>query len=314
MARVKAKAAVNTLANVEPTLRCLSSRVEDDWAMYNGDCVEVVKQMPAHSVGFSIYSPPFESLFTYSDSLADMGNCGNSAEFQQHYRFLLKELTRVTKPGRLSAVHCSNLPLHKWKDGVIGIKDFRGDIIRAYQAEGWTLHSETTIWRDPVVEMTRTHALGLLHMQLLKDSVRSRCGMADYLEVFRAPGENAEPVGHEEKDFPVDQWQQWASPVWMDIRQTDTLNVELGREDADERHICPLQLGLIERAITMWSNPGDVVLSPFAGIGSEGVVSMKKGRKFVGVELKESYFKQAIEQIKLAKMRAETSMFRKAVA
>jgi hypothetical protein len=219
-----------------------------------------------------------------------MGNSANDAEFFRHYGFMLEQLTRVMKPGRLAAVHCSDLPLTKWKDGVIGIKDFSGDLIRAHEAAGWILHSRVTVWKDPVVEMTRTKALGLLYKQLQKDSTRSRQGMADYVLVFRAPGENVEPVGQDRDTFPVEQWQQWASPVWMDIRQTDTLNVQQAREHSDERHVCPLQLGLIERAILLWSNRGDTVLSPFTGIGSEGFGAVKLRRKFIGVELKGGYF------------------------
>ncbi len=235
-----------------------------------------------------------------------MSNCVTDAEFFKHYEYAIKEKTRITKPGRLSAVHCSDLPLSKWKDGVIGIKDFSGDIIRAHQAHDWVLHSRVTIWKCPVVEMTRTKALGLLYKQLKKDSTRSRQGMADYVLVFRAPGENAEPVGQDEKHFPVEQWQQWASPVWMDIRQTDTLNVQMTKEIGDQKHVCPLQLGLIERCVTMWSNPGDVVLSPFMGIGSEGVVSVRLKRKFLGVELKLSYFATACRNLAAAEAHAPT--------
>lgn len=285
---------------------CLNEVHGDNWTVYNGDCVDVVRQLPDNSVGFSVYSPPFSSLFTYSDSIADMGNSSSDAEFFQHYGMLVKDLARVTKPGRLTAVHCSDLPLAKWKDGRIGIKDFSGDIIRAHQDAGWTMHSKVTIWKCPVVEMTRTKALGLLYKQLQKDSTRSRQGMPDYLIVFRAPGENAEPVGHKPQDLPVDTWQKWASPVWMDIRQTNTLNVQMARDHADERHICPLQLDLIERALVMWSNPGDVVLSPFTGIGSEGVVSVRQRRKFVGVELKDSYFRQASKYLAQAESTSAT--------
>lgn len=278
-------------------VRCLAEAHGERYAAYHGDCVDVVRQLPDASVGFSVYSPPFSNLFVYSDSAADMGNAGSDEEFLEHYGYLLAELARVTKPGRLSAVHCSDLPLTKWKDGVIGIKDLSGDIIRAHQAAGWVLHSRITVWKCPVVEMTRTKALGLLYKQLKKDSTRSRAGMADYLLVFRAPGENAEPVGHEAEDFPVEQWQQWASPVWMDIQQTNTLNAAVAREAADERHLCPLQLDLIKRALILWSNPGDVVLSPFMGIGSEGVESLREKRRFIGVELKESYFRQAVKAL-----------------
>lgn len=278
-------------------VKCLGDAHGERYAAYHGDCVDVVRQLPDASVGFSVYSPPFSNLFVYSDSAADMGNAGSDGEFLEHYGYLLAELARVTKPGRLSAVHCSDLPLTKWKDGVIGIKDLSGDIIRAHQAAGWVLHSRITVWKCPVVEMTRTKALGLLYKQLKKDSTRSRAGMADYLLVFRAPGENAEPVGHDAEDFPVEQWQQWASPVWMDIQQTNTLNAAVAREATDERHLCPLQLDLIKRALILWSNPGDVVLSPFMGIGSEGVESLRERRRFVGVELKESYFRQAVKEL-----------------
>ena len=282
---------------MDDRVKCLDEAHGERYAAYHGDCVDVVRQLPDASVGFSVYSPPFSNLFVYSDSAADMGNAGSDGEFLEHYGYLLAELARVTKPGRLSAVHCSDLPLTKWKDGVIGIKDLSGDIIRAHQAAGWVLHSRITVWKCPVVEMTRTKALGLLYKQLKKDSTRSRAGMADYLLVFRAPGENAEPVGHDAEDFPVEQWQQWASPVWMDIQQTNTLNAAVAREAADERHLCPLQLDLIKRALILWSNPGDVVLSPFMGIGSEGVESLREKRRFVGVELKEAYFRQAVKAL-----------------
>tara|TARA_R110000868_G_scaffold129099_1_gene337550 strand:- start:1309 stop:2205 length:897 start_codon:yes stop_codon:yes gene_type:complete len=278
-------------------ITCLNETHGDKYAAYHGDCVDVVRQLPDNSIGFSVYSPPFGNLFCYSDSECDMGNSADNSEFFQHYQFLLGEMARVLKPGRLSAVHCSEIPHTKWKDGFIGIYDLPGDIIRAHQAAGFVLHSRVTIWKDPVVEMTRTKALGLLHKQLKKDSTRSRVGMPDYLLIFRAPGENTEPVEHSHADFPVEQWQKWASPVWMDIRQTDTLNVRAAKDNADEKHICPLQLDLIERALVMWSNPGDIVLSPFMGIGSEGVVSLRTKRRFLGVELKESYFRQATKYL-----------------
>jgi len=278
-------------------ITCINETHGDKYAAYHGDCVDVVRQLPDNSVGFSVYSPPFGNLFCYSDSECDMGNSADNSEFFQHYQFLLGEMARVLKPGRLSAVHCSEIPHTKWKDGFIGIYDLPGDIIRAHQAAGFVLHSRVTVWKDPVVEMTRTKALGLLHKQLKKDSTRSRVGMPDYLLIFRAPGENTEPVEHSAADFPVEQWQKWASPVWMDIRQTDTLNVRAAKDNADEKHICPLQLDLIERALVMWSNPGDIVLSPFMGIGSEGVVSLRTKRRFLGVELKESYFRQATKYL-----------------
>lgn len=287
-------------------IRCLNDAHGERFVAYHGDCVDVAQQLPDNSVGFSVYSPPFSNLFVYSDSLADMGNSASDGEFMKQYGYLLREMTRVTMPGRLSAVHCSDLPLTKWKDGMIGIKDLSGDIIRAHQEAGWVLHSRVTIWKCPVVEMTRTKALGLLYKQLQKDSTRSRQGMADYLLVFRAPGENAEPVGQDAARFPVDQWQKWASPVWMDIRQTNTLNVAVAREDKDEKHLCPLQLDLIERCLIMWSNPNDIVLSPFMGIGSEGVMSLRNKRRFVGVELKEAYFRQAVKHMEAEERNAPT--------
>lgn len=285
---------------------CLNEFHGLSFAAYHGDCVDVVRQLPSASVGFSVYSPPFGDLFIYSDSAADMGNSGNDDEFFQHYEFMIEQIARVTKPGRLTAVHCSDLPFRKWKDGKIGIKDFSGDIIRAHERHGFVLHSRVTVWKCPVVEMTRTKALGLLYMQLQKDSTKSRQGMADYLLVFRNAGENAEPVGHRPADFPVSKWQEWASPVWMDIDQTNTLNAKMAKAPGDEKHVCPLQLDLIERAIILWSNPGDVVLSPFMGIGSEGYVAIQQRRKFVGVELKDTYFKVACENI--AGIEAQPSM------
>lgn len=281
-------------------IRCLGETHGNNFAIYNGDCVDVLRQLPDKSVGFSVYSPPFSSLFVYSDSEADMGNSANDDEFFAHYRYAIREMARVMKPGRLVAIHCTDLPSSKWKDGIIGMKDFPGEIIRAHQDEGFTYHSRVTIWRDPVVEMTRTKALGLLYKQLQKDSTRSRQGMADYLIVMRAPGENVEPVGQDAKSFPVSQWQQWASPVWMDIRQTNTLNVRIAKEADDEKHLCPLQLDLIERAVLLWSNPGDVVLSPFAGVGSEGVMAIKQHRRFIGIELKEAYFRRASQYLQEA--------------
>lgn len=274
-------------------IRCLGEAHGERYAAYHGDAVDVVRQLPDASIGLSVYSPPFSNLFLYSDSAADMGNSADDAEFLTHYGFLLTELYRVTLPGRVSAVHCSDIPLQKWKDGVIGIKDLSGAIIRAHAAAGWTLHSRITIWKSPVVEMTRTKALGLLYMQLQKDSCRSRTGMADYLLVFRKDGDNPMPVRQTPETFPLAQWQEWASPVWMTVDQTRVLNGAAAREAKDERHLCPLQLDVIERALILWSNPGDTVLSPFMGIGSEGVCAIKLGRRFIGVELKASYFRQA---------------------
>ena len=285
-------------------VECLNSAAGKEWAAYHGDCCAVLPQLPDASVGFSVYSPPFGNLFVYSDSVADMGNCADDAEFGAHYGFMVREKFRVTMPGRLSAVHCSDLPMTKWRDGQIGIKDFSGQIIRIHEDAGWVLHSRITIWKCPVVEMTRTKALGLLYKQLLKDSGRSRAGMPDYLLVFRKPGDNPSPIIHRAEDFPVEQWQEWASPVWMTVNQTNVLNVAAARSEHDERHLCPLQLDVIERAIHLWSNPGDVVLSPFMGIGSEGVMALKSRRKFIGIELKDSYFRQACRHLDAAERNA----------
>lgn len=273
-------------------LKCLDSHAGNTFTAIQGDCVDVIAQLPSESIGFSAYSPPFGSLFVYSESAADMGN-STDAQFAEHYTYLVREKFRVTKPGRLTAVHCSDLPMTKWKDGAIGIKDFSGQIIQIHQDAGWILHGRRTIWKCPVVEMTRTKHVGLLYKQLRKDSSKSRGGMPDYLLTFIKPGENAEPIHHTPEDFPLEQWQEWASPVWMSVDQSNVLNVKAARTPGDERHLCPLQLDVIERALVMWSNPGDVVLSPFMGIGSEGYVSLKLGRKFIGVELKQSYWRQA---------------------
>jgi DNA modification methylase len=273
-------------------IRCLNETVGAGFVAYNGDCVDIVGQLPNESIDFSIYSPPFGNLFVYSDSALDMGN-STDEEFAEHYAFLVAEKLRVTKSGRLTAVHCSDLPLTKWRDGHIGIRDFSGDIIRIHQRAGWILHSRRTIWKCPVVEMTRTKHVGLLYKQLQKDSSRSRGGMPDYLLTFVKPGENAVPIAHTPETFPLPQWQEWASPVWMTVNQTRVLNVAAAKEANDERHLCPLQLDVIERALVLWSNAGDVVLSPFMGIGSEGVCAIKAARRFIGVELKPSYWRQA---------------------
>lgn len=272
----------------------------DGFTAIHGDCVEAVRELPDNSIGFSIFSPPFSHLFIYSDSERDMGNAADDAEFVEHYRFLVRELYRVTKPGRMVAVHCSDLPRTKASYGEVALYDLPGDIRAVHEAEGWTYHSRITVWKDPVVEMTRTKALGLLHKQLLKDSCRSRVGMPDYVLVFRkTPSDEklADKVGHDAADFPVSLWQKWASPVWMDIDQTNVLNVRIARDNKDEKHLCPLQLDLIDRAIRLWSNPGDVVLSPFMGVGSEGYVALKAGRKFIGTELKATYFEQAVRNL-----------------
>lgn len=271
-----------------------------DWEMIHGDCVLEVGKMADESIDYSIFSPPFASLYVYSASPHDMGNVKDDEEFFAHFGFLVKELYRVLKPGRCLSFHCMNLPMTKERDGVIGLRDFRGMLIRAFEAEGFIFHSEVTIWKDPVTAMQRTKAIGLLYKQLKKDSCISRQGIADYLVTMRKPGENPERVTKMPDSFNVDKWQAYASPVWMDINPSNTLQKESAREEEDERHICPLQLEVIERAVTLWTNPNDLVLSPFAGIGSEGYVSLQLGRRFVGVELKESYYKQACKNLENA--------------
>ncbi len=275
----------------------IDQNVGENFAMYMGDCVEVMAGIPSDSIHYSVFSPPFASLYTYSSSMRDMGNCKNHAEFFEHYAFLATELMRVTKPGRLVSMHCMLLPTTKTRDGFIGLTDFRGDLIRCMQREGFVFHSEVVIWKDPVTAMQRTKALGLLHKQLKKDSCMSRQGIPDYVVTMRKDGVNDEPVSHTNESFPVSVWQKYASPIWDDIRPNDTLQFRSAREHNDERHICPLQLDVIRRALKLWTNEGDTVLSPFAGIGSEGYVSLEMGRRFVGIELKESYYKQAVRNL-----------------
>lgn len=300
----------------------------ENYSIYNADTVEVAQSMDSDSVGFSVFSPPFASLYTYSNSDRDMGNVKSHEEFWTHYQYLIKEQFRVMMPGRNIAIHCMNLPSSKQNDGFIGIKDFRGDMIRAYQDAGFIFHSEVCIWKDPVVAMQRTKALGLLHKTVKKDSAMSRMGIPDYIVTMRKPGENIEPISGEFKyyvgDNPpigfkgifrsdgsqyftpgvnntsIDVWQQYASPIWSDINQTDTLNFREGRDSDDERHICPLQLEVIERCIQLWSNPGDVVWTPFMGIGSEVYMAVKLGRRGIGVELKPSYYQLADRNIQQA--------------
>lgn len=279
----------------------LNQKFGENWAMYHADCVEGVAQLPDESIHYSVFSPPFAQLYCYSNSDRDMGNSKKDGEFDVHFQFLVKELYRVLKPGRLVSFHCMNLPTSKAHHGYIGIRDFRGDLIRMFEAEGFIFHSEVCIWKDPVTAMQRTKALGLLHKTIRNDSSMSRQGIPDYLVTMRKPGSNPEAISHTSEDFPVDLWQQYASPVWMDINPMNTLQYREAREDDDERHICPLQLEVIERALKLWSNPGDVVLSPFGGIGSEGYVSLQMGRKFVGFELKESYWKLACRNLETAK-------------
>jgi len=296
-----------------------SQKIMDRWTMYHGDCVEVIKGLPNQSIHYSIFSPPFLSLYVYSDMLEDMGNSKNDEEFYTHFSYLVPELLRVLKPGRLISVHCSLVPTTIQREGIIGLKDFPGRLVRLFQKYGFIYHSKVVIWKDPLVQATRTKMLTLAHKQISKDSTRCGQGFADELLTFRKPGDNPEPVSHgrgferyigeqeepkyQKRDDPrVNKyshhvWQRYASPVWWDIDQTNTLNFQAARDDRDERHICPLQLQVIDRCLELWTNEGDTVLSPFAGIGSEGWESLRMNRKFIGIELKESYYKTAIKNL-----------------
>jgi superfamily II DNA or RNA helicase len=265
----------------------------EGWTLHRGDCIDMIRAQPDNTIDYSIFSPPFASLYTYSSSMRDMGNCKTHSEFYEHFKFLVPEMLRAHKPGRLLSFHCMNLPTSKTRDGFIGISDFRGMLIRIFVEFGWIYHSEVVIWKDPVTAMQRTKALGLLHKQIRKDSCMSRQGIPDYLVTMRKPGENPDRVSHTADEFPVDLWQRYASPVWMDINPSETLQKTSAREHADERHIAPLQLEVIRRAMFIWTNPGDLVMSPFAGIGSEGYVALQEGRRFLGAELKGSYWQQA---------------------
>jgi len=277
---------------------------------YNADCVDVTGSMPENSIDLAVFSPPFASLYTYSDLDRDMGNCKNYDEFFIQFGYMAEQLFRIVKPGRIIAFHCMNIPAMKERDGYIGLKDFRGDMIRCFQRSGFIFHSEHCIWKDPLIEATRTKAIGLMHKQLCKDSIMSRSGIPDYLIAMRKPGENAAAIAHPDgltefvgENPPThgtlshEYWRRYASPVWMDINQSNTIQAANSRENDDERHICPLQLDVIDRAIQLWSNPGDVVLSPFMGIGSEGYESLKMKRKFIGIELKTSYYDVAVKNL-----------------
>ena len=318
-------------------MEILDQKIDDRYAMYNGDCVEVLKGIRDNSIHYSIFSPPFASLYTYSNSDRDMGNSASDNEFYEHFKYLISELYRVTMPGRLLSFHCMDLPMMKSRDGVIGLKDFPGELIRMFTDAGFIYHSKVTIWKDPLVEATRTKALGLLHKQICKDSSMCRQGLPDYLVTMRKPGENPEFITHPEgfdsyigedepegakierpqpdaekyekkekyNEVPVyshQVWRKYASPVWMDIRQSNTLNGKSAREEQDERHICPLQLDVIARGINLWTNENDIVLDPFAGIGSSNYVALKMGRRTIGVELKENYYNLALENVEKGDM------------
>lgn len=303
----------------------LNQTIKPKYAIYNGDCISVMRDIPDESVHFSIFSPPFADLYCYSDSPMDLGNCKDYDEFFVHFGYVVEQLARVIKPGRNCAVHCMDIPAMKERDGFIGIKDFSGDIIRLFQKHGFIYHSRHTIWKDPLIEATRTKALGLMHKQLQKDSIMSRAGLPDYLIAFRNAGTNQTPIAHPDgleiyagsDAMPRSDgikrshniWRAYASPVWMDIRQTNTLNAKAAREADDEKHLCPLQLDVIERACVLWSNPGEIVFTPFMGVGSEVYGAVINGRKGIGVELKTAYYNQAVKNLAEVENHADQELF-----
>ena len=276
----------------------------DGWMMVNGDCIDELGHLPDEAIDLSVYSPPFIALYTYSATERDMGNCSTSAQFFEHFGFLQRELLRVTKPGRLTCCHVAQVPAMLVRDGYIGLKDFRGQTIAAFESNGWIYHGEVCIDKDPQAQAIRTKSKGLLFVQMKKDSSWSRPALADYILLFRKPGENLAAITHPEHDplasLTNDEWISWARPIWYGIRESDTLQVAEARADEDERHVCPLQLGTIERCVRLWSNPGDLILSPFAGIGSEGYEAVRLGRRFLGIELKPSYFDLAVKNLDAA--------------
>lgn len=300
-------------------MKVLHQTFGEGWVLYHADSVEVIKPIPDNSIHYSIFSPPFQSLFTYSDSERDMGNTKTDVEFADHFGFLTDSLFRVTMPGRLISIHCMDLPATLTHDGFIGLKDFPGKIIRIFQDVGFIYHSRVVIWKDPLVQAVRTKSLGLAHKQISKDSSRCNMGLPDYIITMRKPGENPEPISHgrgfeeyigerpeptrakhddaRKNKYSHEVWQRYASPVWFDIDQTKTLNIQAARDENDEKHVCPLQLDTIARCLELWTNEGDTVLSPFAGVGSEGYQSLKMGRKFIGMELKKSYYDQAVKNL-----------------
>lgn len=274
--------------------------VEKQYGLYHGDSVDITKEITDNSIHYTLFSPPFSSLYTYSNSDRDMGNCKGDDEFYHHFKFLATELYRITMPGRLLSFHCMDLPMMKSRDGVIGLKDFPALLLKIFQDCGFIYHSKVTIWKNPVTEMQRTKALGLLHKQIKKDSAMCRQGIPDYIVTVRKPGENPEKITHTNESFPVGVWQNYASPVWMDIRQSDTLQRKSARAEQDEKHICPLQLEVIQRCIELWTNPNDIVFDPFGGIGSTAYVALKMGRRAISSELKDSYFDQMKKNVAIA--------------
>lgn len=291
-------------------IKCVDQVLTDRYAVYCGDCCEVSESIPDNSIGCSIFSPPFVDLYCYSDNERDMGNCKNYEAFFFQFGVLIEHLERIMMPGRSVIIHCMDIPAMKERDGYIGLKDFPGDIIRAFQKVGFIYHGRVTVWKDPLIEATRTKAIGLMHKQLCKDSAVCRPGLPDYAIIMRKKGDNAVPIIHPEglrsyagkNTIPQGNqshniWRAYASPVWLDIRQTRTFNKKEAREESDEKHICPLQRDFIERGLTLYSNPGETVFTPFAGIGSEVLTAIELGRRGIGIELKPSYFRQAVRNL-----------------
>jgi DNA modification methylase len=316
-------------------VKVIDQKTGDGWVLYHSDCIEMMRGLKADSVDYGIWSPPFGSLYTFSDSPRDVSNNTDDRVFWEHYRYVIDGVYRALRPGRLISIHCMDLPTSITRDGFIGMRDFPGENIRICQEAGFIYHSRVYIRKDPVSAMQRTKALGLLHKQVVKDSALSRMAIGDSIVTLRKPGQNDKPIsgifdtyyGDDATDADLDVeaartwhsvtdpsgkgrspaehksiliWQRYAEPVWTDIAQSDVLSHRVARDEADERHISPLQLTVIRRCIDLWSNPGDIVLSPFSGIGSAGYVALELGRKFVGAELKESYFKQAVSNLTAA--------------
>lgn len=279
-----------------------SEETGNGWRMMLGDSCERLGELDESSIDLSVYSPPFANLYTYSDSPRDLGNSSGVEEFFEHYRFIIDHVLRVTRPGRLCAVHCQQLTYTKASFGYVGLRDFRGEIIQAHLDAGWIFHGEVTIDKCPQAQAIRTKSQALMFTTLNKDSSNTRPALADYLMLFRKPGDNATPI---DNDVDNETWIEWARPIWTGVRETHTLNVRTAKDDKDERHICPLQLDLIERVVRLWSNKGETVLSPFAGIGSEGVEAIRHGRQFIGCELKPSYWKSAVDNLRAAQEEAE---------
>lgn len=303
-------------------IKAINQVITENYAIYEGDSCELMQGIPDESIGLSIHSPPFEGLYKFSNSDRDVSN-SEGDNFYKHYGFIVKELLRITKSGRIAAVHCMQLPTSKTRDGFIGMRDFRGEIIRLFQEHGWIFHSEVCIWKDPVVAQQRTKSIRLLHKQVCKDASISGQGLADYMVMFRKAGDNDSPISGEfeyyigegkepepveeklkrmsvkdaQKWYSIEVWQRYASPVWMDINQSRTLQYKTARDEKDELHISPLQLDVIERCVHLWSNPDDIVFTPFMGIGSEVYGAVELGRKGMGIELKSSYFQQAVKNL-----------------